>query len=59
MTCHGCESYRPARLKKFHELDDDNLKGLTLDELRLAYQDLRTHHVEETTALWWQYVVNK
>jgi len=52
MSCHGCDGYRPARLARFHELDDDALEHATLDDLRRAYKDLRAHHVEETTALW-------
>jgi hypothetical protein len=52
MNCHGCEGYRPAKLKRFHEMDDDALEHVTIDELRLAYKDLRAHHIEETTALW-------
>lgn len=56
MTCHGCSGYRPAQLKRFAELDNDTLEGLTLDELRAAYMDLRAHHIEETTALWHKYI---
>jgi len=52
MTCHGCSEYRPAKLKRFHELDDSTLEGMTRDALRDAYKALRAHHVEETTALW-------
>lgn len=52
MSCHGCDGYRPAELKRFHELYDDDLEHATLDDLRLAYKDLRAHHIEETTALW-------
>ena len=52
MTCYGCDGYRPARLKRFEELCDDDLECAPIDELRLAYKALRAHHVEETTALW-------
>ena len=52
MNCHGCNGYRPARLKRFEELYDDDVESATIDELRLAYKNLRAHHVEETTALW-------
>jgi len=52
MNCHGCDAYRPAQLKRFHEMDDDAVELATVDELRLAYKDLRAHHIEETTALW-------
>jgi hypothetical protein len=52
LSCHGCDGYRPAKLKRFHELCDDELEHVTLAELRRAYKDLRAHHVEETTALW-------
>lgn len=51
MSCHGCDGYRPAQLKRFDELYDENLEHVTLDELRRAYKALRAHHVEETTAL--------
>lgn len=57
MTCHGCDGYRPAQLKKFHELTDDELDGpVTINSLRAAYKILRAHHVEETTALWHKYI---
>ncbi len=56
MNCHGCDGYRPAVLKKFHELDDDTMESLMLDELRAAYKQLRAHYVEETTALWHKYI---
>lgn len=52
VRCHGCDEYRPARLKRFEELCDDDLERVTIDELRVAYRELRSHHVEETTALW-------
>jgi hypothetical protein len=52
MNCHGCEAYRPAELKLFHELNDTQIDEAVIDELRLAYKDLRKHHIEETTALW-------
>jgi hypothetical protein len=51
LNCHGCDGYRPAQLKRFHEMGDDAVELATIDELRLAYKDLRAHHVEETTAL--------
>lgn len=52
MNCHGCDGYRPAKLTRFHELDDDTIDNATIDELRRAYRELRTHHIEEMTALW-------
>lgn len=52
MNCHGCNEYRPAETKRFHELCDVSLEVLEQDELRRAYQGLRAHHIEETTALW-------
>ena len=52
MSCHGCDGYRAAQLKRFEELYDEDIESASIDELRLAYKELRTHHVEETTALW-------
>jgi hypothetical protein len=52
LRCHGCTQYRPAKLRRFEELGDDQLDELGLLELRRAYQALRGHHIEETTALW-------
>lgn len=52
MNCHSCDAYRPAQLKCFHELADTQIDEASVAELRLAYKDLRAHHVEETTALW-------
>lgn len=51
MNCHGCDAYRPATLKRFRELYDHDLEDITLDALKLAYRDLRAHHIEETTAI--------
>ena len=59
MNCHGCDGYRPARLKRFEELYDDDVESATIDELRLAYKELRAHHVEETTALWTKITARK
>jgi hypothetical protein len=64
MGCHGCSGYRPAQLQSRRvgdgiELDDDTMEGLTLDELRAAYKQLRAHHIEETTALWDKYVLTR
>lgn len=58
MNCHGCEGYRPAKLKRFEELDDDAIEHATLDELRDAYKALRTHHIEELSALWHKYITH-
>jgi hypothetical protein len=52
MNCHGCVSYRPAKLSLFHELGDDQLEQVTLEGLREEYKAFRAHHIEETTALW-------
>jgi len=52
IDCHGCDHYRPARIKLFRELGDDDLERATPDDLRRAYRALRSHYVEETTALW-------
>jgi len=52
MNCHGCAEYRPAQVRRFSDLDDDALAGLDVVALREAYQQLRAHHIEETTALW-------
>ena len=52
MNCHGCDGYRPAQLKRFHELNDDQLEQVTLEGLREEYKAFRAHHIEETTALW-------
>ena len=59
MNCHGCETYRPAQLKRFHELADTQIDEASVAELRLAYKDLRAHHVEETTALWTKIVATR
>lgn len=56
LNCHGCPGYRPAKLKQFHELSDDDVDRAGLDELRMAYKDLRAHYIEETTALWHKYI---
>lgn len=52
MTCHGCEGYRPAEHKRFQELDDDAVEHASIENLRLAYKNLRAHHIEEATALF-------
>lgn len=52
MTCHGCDGYRPAKLKRFEELYDDDVETVSIEQLREAYKQLRAHHIEETTALW-------
>lgn len=49
--CHGCPEYRPARLVAFGELGDERLDSLSAEQLRIAYRELRAHHIEETTAL--------
>lgn len=50
MNCHGCRAYRPAQIRRFRELNDDEVQGVTLDELRRSYIELRSHHIEESTA---------
>ena len=52
LNCHGCVAYRPAQTKIFHELFDEQLEQITLEGLREEYKAFRTHHIEETTALW-------
>jgi hypothetical protein len=60
MKCHGCAEYRPAKLQRFAELDDECLAEITvLVDLREAYRALRTHHIEETTALWNKLISNE
>lgn len=36
---------------KFKELTDEELSSLDADALREVYKDLRSHHINETTAL--------
>jgi hypothetical protein len=53
MNCHGCKVYRPAKLSRFYELNDDQLEQVvTLESLREEYKAFRAHHIEETTALY-------
>ena len=52
ISCHGCDGYRPAQLRRFEELWDDDLEHATGSDLIRAYRELRAHHIEETTALW-------
>lgn len=59
MTCHGCTEYRPAKLRRFHELCDDQIDEMSLDDLRVAYREFRAHHIEETTAMWGRTMVAK
>ncbi len=57
MNCHGCDVYRPAKLKRFHELNDDQLEQVTLEGLREEYRAFRAHHIEETSALYHKFLL--
>ncbi len=51
LGCHGCTGYQPAKARRFSELNDAELMDQPLNNLRVAYRELRSHHIEETTAL--------
>lgn len=54
MDCLGCIDYRPAQLRPFEVLTDDELDEISLTDLREKYRNLRTHHTEKVTALRWR-----
>lgn len=39
-------------IKKFQELEDNQLRNLDLLDTRKAYVELREHHIDETTKLY-------
>lgn len=51
LNCYGCDGYRPAKIRKFDALSDDEINAMPITNLRQFYRELRAHHVEETTAL--------
>lgn len=53
VQCGMCFSAhrKPKPVAKFNELSDEELATLGAEDLRLAYQKLRAHHIAETMAL--------
>lgn len=54
MECRGCPEYRPAKLRKHEELDDDAVDTLSHDMLKGKYRELAIHHIEELSWMHWQ-----